>query len=95
MPPRRAARARTLTSLRRRIDAADRRLLLALALRAKLVDQLWDWKRTQRLPRVDRARERALRRALLDQGQALGLARAALSRVFDRIIGVRLRAPRR
>lgn len=90
MPPT-DRRLRTLAALRRKIDAADRRLLAALATRAALVDRLWAWKRAQGLPRVDAARERAVLRALVAEGARQGLARAPLRRVLEQIVGHRLR----
>ncbi len=85
----------TLESLRAALDAADAALIDALARRAALVQEIWAWKAARGLPRLDRARERALRERLVRRAVDLGLAADAVDAVLDQIVGKALVRPKR
>jgi chorismate mutase len=72
------------------LDALDAELIDVLARRAQLVDEVWAWKRGRGLPLRDPAREAAMRERLLVAGEGAGLSRAALGRVLDAVVGVKL-----
>lgn len=84
----------TLETLRAALDEVDDALLDALARRAALVAEIWAWKAAHGLPRLDPARERALRERLARRALDLGLAAEAVDAVLDQIVGKALRAPR-
>ncbi|GMU59107.1 MAG: hypothetical protein AMXMBFR34_08700 [Myxococcaceae bacterium] len=86
-----------LARLRAKIDELDERLLRVLAERARVVRRLWAWKQRKGLARVDRVRERALRRRLLRRAEELDLNRATVARVLAAVVGsdlTRARSPR-
>ncbi len=72
------------------LDALDAELIDLLARRAQLVDEVWAWKRAHGVALRDPAREAAMRERLLVAGAQAGLSRAALERVLDAVIGVKL-----
>jgi chorismate mutase len=80
-----------LEALRATLDAVDDELLRVLARRADLVAQIWAWKQTHGVARLDPERERALRERLLRRSDELGLSRDAIARVLDQVIGRALR----
>lgn len=81
---------RNLELLRKQLDGVDADLIRLLARRAGLVEEIWTWKRVQGLPMVDPVREAELKERLLAQAQALGLDRAAVAAVLERIVGKQL-----
>ncbi|PZR17568.1 MAG: chorismate mutase [Archangium gephyra] len=81
----------SLETLRARLDELDTELIKLLARRADIVADVWKWKAENGVPRIDPAREAALRERLLSQAQTLGLSRSAVSDVLDRIVGRSLR----
>ncbi len=81
----------SLETLRAQLDEVDAQLIEALARRAGIVAEIWAWKSEHGVPRVDAARELALRERLLRQAEALGLNRTAVSAILDRVVGHPLR----
>lgn len=81
----------SLEALRAQLDDVDAELIAVLARRAGVVAEIWAWKSQHGVPRVDAARETALRERLLSQAEALGLSRTAINAVLDRIVGHPLR----
>ncbi|MFZ5440416.1 MAG: chorismate mutase [Myxococcota bacterium] len=81
----------SLETLRGKLDAIDAELIDVLARRAAVVDEIWAWKAAQGVGRVDPAREAAVRERLLARAEQLGLSRAAVSSILERIIGHSLR----
>ena len=80
-----------LEELRAQLDKLDAELIRLLASRASVVEEIWAWKQQNKVERIDPARELELRSRLLAQAAALGLSRAAISAILDRIVGVSLR----
>lgn len=77
----------SLDDLRAALDAADDALLAALARRAALVREIWDFKATHGLPRLDPAREQALKARLVARGVDLGLSADAVAEILERVVG--------
>lgn len=77
----------SLEDLRAALDAADDDLLAALARRAALVREIWNFKEVHGLPRLDAAREAALRARLVARGVELGLSADAVAQILDRVVG--------
>jgi len=76
-----------LTATRAQLDAIDERLLAVLAERAKVVDGLWAWKRSEGLPLTDPRREAEHVEHLVSRAKALGLGDEATRAVLATIIG--------
>ncbi|MEK7532903.1 MAG: chorismate mutase [Patescibacteria group bacterium] len=66
----------TLVRLRHEIDAVDRRLLMLMAKRQKLVLEVGKQKRTNGIPVTDIGREQVIISVLQKQGRILGLTDA-------------------
>lgn len=79
-----------LTKTRATLDAIDERLLSVLAERAKVVDELWAWKRSEGLPLTDAQREAEHVAQLVSRGETLGLDGDALRAVVATIVGRKL-----
>ncbi len=76
----------SLEALRTKLDALDDELIALLARRADVVAEIWRWKSANGVARIDPTREAALRERLLTVADGLGLDRAAVSAVLDRVI---------
>ena len=83
----------SLIKLRAQLDDVDAELIRLLARRAGIVEQIWSWKQANGVERIDPTREAELRARLLAQADALGLAREAVSKILDQIIGQPLARP--
>ena len=81
-----------LAATRTQLDAIDERLLSVLADRAKVVDELWAWKRSEGLPLTDPQREAAHVDQLVARAKTLGLEEQATRAVLATIIGKSLGA---
>ena len=79
--------ANELATLRARLDAIDARLVETLAERARMVREIWDWKRRNGVERTDPAREAEVRERLLASAAAQGLDREAVDEVLRAVIG--------
>lgn len=76
-----------LGRLRARLDEIDGRLIEVLAERARMVREIWEWKRANGLERTDPAREHDVRERLLASAAAQGLNRDAVDEVLRAVIG--------
>lgn len=76
-----------LTATRVTLDAIDERLLSVLAERAKVVAELWAWKRSEGLPLTDPQREAEHVEQLVARAKTLGLEEQATRAVLATIIG--------
>lgn len=76
----------SLESLRAALDGVDDALIAALACRAALVREIWARKDTHGLPRLDPARERALKDRLLRQAVELGLSAEAVEAILAHVV---------
>lgn len=76
-----------LTATRATLDAIDERLLSVLAERAKVVDELWAWKRSEGLPLTDPTREAEHVEQLVARAKTLGLEEQAIRAVLATIVG--------
>ena len=81
-----------LTATRTQLDAIDARLLSVLAERAKVVDALWAWKRSEGLPLTDPQREAEHVDQLVARAKLLGLDEQATRAVLASIVGKSLGA---
>lgn len=81
----------SLEALRAQLDDVDAQLIETLARRAAVVEEIWRWKQSHAVPRLDERREAQVRARLLAQAEALGLQRDAVSAILERVIGVALR----
>lgn len=81
-----------LTATRATLDAIDERLLSVLAERAKVVAELWAWKRSEGLPLTDPEREAEHVEQLVARAKTLGLDEQATRAVLATIIGKSLGA---
>jgi chorismate mutase len=81
----------SLDALRAQLDEVDEELIRLLAHRAGIVEEIWAWKASNGVPRIDPARETEMKTRLLADAEALGLKREAVAAIFDRIIGVALK----
>lgn len=81
-----------LTGTRATLDAIDERLLGVLAERAKVVEELWAWKRSEGLPLTDPQREAEHVEQLVAHAKALGLDEKATRTVLATIVGKSLGA---
>ncbi|MDP3236172.1 MAG: chorismate mutase [Myxococcales bacterium] len=81
-----------LTATRATLDAIDERLLSVLAERAKVVAELWAWKRSEGLPLTDPQREAEHVDQLVARAKGLGLDENATRAVLATIIGKQLSA---
>lgn len=78
---------RDLSDIRRRIDDVDRRLVLLLAERARLVDAVVAYKRSRHMAVVDRGREDAMiariGRTAIEAGLDARVAQQVLRTIID------------
>ena len=79
-----------LTATRAQLDTIDARLLSVLAERAKVVEELWAWKRSEGLPLTDLQREAEHVNQLVARAKSLGLDEAATRAVLATIVGKQL-----
>lgn len=75
-----------LAALRSEIDEADRALVALLARRRAIVERMRALKVAHGLPRVDRAREEAVRRGLETERARLGVPGALLDAVLAAVL---------
>jgi chorismate mutase len=69
------------------LDAIDEQLLSVLAERAKVVEALWAWKRSEGLPLTDPQREAEHVEQLVSRAKTLGLHETATRAVLATIVG--------
>lgn len=81
-----------LTATRTQLDGIDERLLSVLAERAKVVAELWAWKRSEGLPLTDPQREAEHVDQLVARAKMLGLDEHATRLVLATIVGKSLSA---
>lgn len=81
---------RRLSEARATVDAIDGRLLSVLAERAKVVGELWAWKRSEGLPLTDPQREAEHVELLVAHAKTLGLDEQATRAVLATIVGKQL-----
>ncbi len=87
MTPRQQAKLATFRAL---LDSTDDALIQLLSDRAKLVDDVWAWKKAEGLALTDPTRELELKRRLVTRAGSLGLDEAAVSAVLDLVVGKKL-----
>jgi chorismate mutase/prephenate dehydrogenase len=75
-----------LAALRARIDDTDRAIVALLATRRAIVEEMRTLKATHTLPRIDPAREAAMRAALVTEAARLGVPEALVLAVLDAIL---------
>ncbi|MEW5852096.1 MAG: chorismate mutase [Myxococcota bacterium] len=75
-----------ILSLRRDIDRLDQELVELLARRRDVVRRMREVKQAHALPLRDPEREAAMRRSLVEHGQALGVPGSLVEAVLDAIL---------
>lgn len=87
MTPQQRAKLATFRAL---LESTDDALIQLLSDRARLVDEVWAWKRAEGLPLTDPSRELELKRRLLARATSLGLDEAAIARILELVVGKKL-----